>query len=362
MPRIPAVLKRCLLPAAGLFLSLAAPQPARSECTLSFLPIEESKYLLTGKGCEEALSLNVTVDYDTSYLFAPEATAMGVSLVEDEPGAAAAPGSLRLHILNLDQSGALEATIFFRKRGEYPAVINFVTAEVAYRSGGVSPVQIDMAAPVNLPEEEVAGKPADEAPTVAEKPLHELLAAGGDPPPAMGASEAPPPRSKAVFERFREYSGARTFAALKALFDGVDPCCSQEPPVLVADGRKTAQVLLSGVETAAASPRFTLNGGSLVSARRSSDEEWIVVVRPDRYAWEVRLNATFANAAIDFPVTVVPPIEIPRRQLAMITPKSYPARLQSFLSGNRGWPKYPVWLLEYLFTANYLAARQETER
>jgi len=361
MSRISAALRRCL-PAAGLLLHLAAPQPARSECALSFLPIEESKYLLKGEGCEEAASVSITVDYDTAYLFAPEATVMGGSFPEEYRTALQTPGSLQLRILNEERSAALEATLYFQKRGDYPAVINFVTAEVADLSGAVSPVQVEMAAPANLPEEEVPGKPAGQTPSVAQEPLHELLKAGDQPPPASNASKAPPPGGKTVLERFREYSGTRTFAALKALFEGGDPCCSQTPPILVADGRKTARIVLSGVETAAGPPRFTVSGGSLVSARRSSDEEWVVVVRPDRYAWEVRLNAIFANAVIDLPLAVVPPIEIPRRQLAQINAKTFPARLQSFVSSYKGVSKYPVWLREYLFTANCLAARAGRER
>lgn len=362
MSRASAVLKRCLLPAAGLFLYLADPAPARSECALSFLPIEESKYLLQGKGCEEAASLTFTVDYDTAYLFAPEATVMGGRFPEEFRTAQQTPGSLKLQILNEERSAVLEATLYFQKRGDYPAVINFVTAELTDVSGAVSAAQVEMAAPANVPEEEPAGKPAADAPAGAEEPLLELLKAGDEPPPVVSASEPTRPGSKAVLERFREYRGTKSFAALRALFEGVDPCCGQTPPILVADGRKTAQVVVAGVETAAGASRFTVKGGSLVSARRSGDEEWTVVVRPDRNAWDVRVKAVFANAAIDFPLTVVPPIVFPRRQLGQINAKTFPALLQSFVSSYRRVSNYPVWLREYLFTAHCLAARPENGR
>ena len=352
-----SIAKRCFFVAIGMLLYLVDPLPACAESSLTFFPIEESKYLLKGEGFEGVAALTFTVDYDTAYLFAPDVSVMGGRLLEEDCGAS--PGNLQLHVLNEDHNAVLEATIYFQKRGEYPPVINFVTAEVADLSGGVRPVPVHMEAPVNLPEDEevpAAADPTDVAALPSPESDAETLARELGVPPAVT------PKTKAVFERFRDFSGTRSLAAFRELFYDVDPCCRQTPSVLIADGRRTARIVISGVEDGDGPPLFTVSGGGLVSAKRgSNDEEWIVVVRPHQGWWDVRVNATFANAALDFPLTVTPALEMPSRKPVQITDKTFMLRLRSFLSGKPGNvpSEYPVWLLEYLFTANHLAALEE---
>ncbi|HBA88149.1 MAG TPA: hypothetical protein DCZ75_09250 [Geobacter sp.] len=363
MWRLSPVSKRSFLVAIGMLVYLVNPLLAGAECSLSFLPIEESKYLLKGEGFDGVAALTFTVDYDTAYLFAPDVTVMGGNLLEQDRGASAPPGKLRLHILNQDRNAAFEATIFFQKRGDYPPVINFVTAEATDPSGAVSPVPVQMAAPVNLPQEEVpaATSPPNDAPPSSQEEAAELLRRELGVPRTESAPPAAPQKTKAVFERFRDFSGGKSLAAFRELFADVDVCCRQTPSIVIADGKRTARVAISGVEAGDGPPAFTVRGGMLVSAQRGSDgEEWIVVVQPFENWWDVSLSATFANAVVDFPLTVTPAIGIPRGKLAQIKEKSYMLRLQSFLAGKPGkaLSKYPLWLREYLYTANYLAARE----
>jgi len=363
MWRLSPVSKRSFLVAIGMLVYLVNPLLARAECSLTFTPIEESKYLLKGEGFDEAAALTFTVDYDTAYLFAPDVTVMGGNLLEEDRGASTPPGKLQLHILNQDHNAVFEATIFFQKRGDYPPVINFVTAEVTDPSGAVSPVPVQMAAPVNLPQEEVpaATNPASDAPSPAQEMDLELLGRELGVPQTEGAPPPVAPKTKAVFERFRDFSGGKSLAAFRELFADADSACRQTPSIVIADGRRTARVVISGVEAGDGAPSFTVRGGVLVSARRGGkDEEWIVVVQPFENWWDVSLSATFANAVVDFPLTVTPAIAIPRRKLAQIKERTYMLRLQSFLAGKPGkaLSKYPLWLREYLYTANYLAARE----
>lgn len=366
MRRLPSMPKRCFLVTIGTLLCLANPLLCRAECSLTFTPIEESKYLLKGEGCEEIAELSFTVDYDTAYLFAPDVTVMGGRLMEEDRGASTPPGKLQLHHLNENHEPLFEATIFFQKRGDYPPVINFVTAEVVDRSGEVRPVQVEMAAPVNTPqdgENPAAAKPADDPASSrdadAETLARELGGAQGEDTPPV------PAPAQAVFERFRDFTGKKSFAALRELFYGVDPCCRQVPAVVVADGRRTARVVISGVEVGDRAPLFSVSGGTLVSAQRGGhDEEWIVVVQPYQNWWDVRVRAVFANSVLDFPLTATPAIGIPRRTLAQIKDSDFMLRLQGFLAGKpgKGKPAYPAWFREYLFTANCLAAQEGQKR
>lgn len=385
MQRLSANTLNLILTCICCLLYLVIPAASTAEISLSFIPIEEAKYLLRGEGCEGATSFNFAVDYDTTYLSAPEVTVMGGRLPEGDRGASTPPGNLQLHILNEDHNAVFEATVFFLKRGDYPPVINFVTAEVADLSGAVRPVSVAMMTPVNSPQSEevpvVTNPVRDQA-----APSPEGVAVGSIwengvtanslppavPPTSVPAMTAPPvtqvdsepetPQKKAVAELFRDFSGGKSLAAFTALFAADDPCCRQIPPVVIADGRRTVRVFISGKEGGEVAPLFTVSGGRLVSAERDREKkEWITTVQPDENEWDVRLRSAGANGIFDYPLIVAPAINVPLRKLVGLDEKSFMPRLQSFLAGKpaKGTAKSPVWLREYLFTANYLAARGE---
>jgi hypothetical protein len=127
---------------------LAAATPSRADVVISFIPTEEAKFLIKGNGLEGIASVTLTVDYDTTYLSAPEVTVMGGKLGEGGLGNAP-PGRLNLNILNNEHSSTFEACIFFQKQGDYPAVINFVTAEVTDLGGRLQPAAVAMMANPN---------------------------------------------------------------------------------------------------------------------------------------------------------------------------------------------------------------------
>lgn len=140
-----------MLVASVMFVSvLALPIFSYAGVTLQFIPIEEAKFLVRGVGWQHGTSVNLTIDYDTSYLTAPEATAMGGGLYA-QSGSGAAPGRLQLTILNEEHSPAFEVCIFFQKQGAYPAIINFVTAQMTDITGAQQPVPVVMRANPNIP-------------------------------------------------------------------------------------------------------------------------------------------------------------------------------------------------------------------
>ncbi len=386
MRRLPSISKRWFLAAICMLLCLVTPAPSRAENPLTFIPIEESKYLLKGEGFEGIAAITFTVDYDTTYLFDPQVTVMGGKLLEEDRGATSPPGNLQLHILNEDHNAFFEATIYFQKRGDYPAVINFVTAEVTDRSGALRPIPVTMVAPppsMNEPKPaEAAPAPTSPSPEVgAETLAYELGAPPDGPSPAKpaactpAAASPPVPQTdsvrttpaklkKTVAERFREFSGENSLAAFTALFSGADPRCRQTPPVVIADGRRTARVVISGVEEGTGAPHFTVSDGRLISVERGMKKEWILVVQPFDKAWNVRVSRTGAGETIDFPLIAATAIDIPPHKLAKLNEKTFMLRLRSFLAEKpaRGKPKSPLWLREYVFTANYLAARGVRKR
>lgn len=352
--------KRCFPAAVFTLLCLVTPAPGRAECSLTFLPMEESKYLLKGEGCEGVAAVNVTVDYDSTDPSPPKVEVMGGRLLEEDSERGSSPGSLQVRIEREDPgAGYFEACVYFHEIAAYPAVINFVTAEIADMSDDLRPVLVEMVPPVpgmNDPD-----------------PIEATPDTSSPPPGAAETEQVPPvamePDGKAVFERFRDFTGEKSLPAFTALFSRVDPCCRQAPPVVITDGRQRAQVVIGGTEEGRGmrmkdgAPLLTVSGGRLISVKRGSEEGWIATIQPYENWWDVRVSYTASDEAIDFPLTVAPPIEISPGQLAAIDERTFLPRLRSFLDETgKEEPKVAVWFREYLFTANYLATQEERER
>ena len=164
-------LLRMLLACFWCLSILAVPVTSRADIALSFMPTEEAKFLIKGEGYEGIVTLKLTVDYDTAYLSAPAVTVMGGNLLQGAP-LDQSPGRLQLTIQTEAQSPVFEACLFFQKRGEFPAVINFVTAEATLPDGAQQPLAVVMLANPNLPQQ---GPPESVVGLVAANP--ELQAA-----------------------------------------------------------------------------------------------------------------------------------------------------------------------------------------
>jgi hypothetical protein len=120
---------------------MISPNRAPAELTISFTPIEEAKFLFKGADWADTDSVQLTVAYDTTYLTAPEATIMG-GIIQHTTIQSAEPGRLQLRVRSDGLSPNFEICIFFQKLGEYPAVINFVTAEATSLTGIVHHVPV----------------------------------------------------------------------------------------------------------------------------------------------------------------------------------------------------------------------------
>ena len=141
--------RRLLLLAWFWFISI--PAVSQAELSLSFTPIEEAKFLIKGTGWEEDAFLKLAIDYDATYLITPEATIMG-GILQKGSRLDATPGQVQLKVINDGQSPNFEVCIFFQKQGEYPAVINFVTAEATGPTGIRHSVPVAMKANPNTPQ------------------------------------------------------------------------------------------------------------------------------------------------------------------------------------------------------------------
>lgn len=358
MWRLLSLPKRWFPAAAVMLVYLVTPVLSRAECSLTFLPMEESIYLLRGTGCEGIAAVDFALGYNSAGL-SPRVDVMGGRLQEDNDEISS-PGNLHGRIVR-DNPGAgyFEVTVYFQEGADYPPVVYFVTAEIADMSDDLRPVLVKMVPPVpgmNDPD-----------------PIKATPDTSSPPPGAPETEQVPPvamePDGKAVFERFRDFTGEKNLPAFTALFSRVDPSCRQAPPVVITDGRQRAQVVVGGTEEGRnmrmkdGVPLLTVSGGRLISVKRGSEEGWIATIQPYENWWDVRVSYTVSDEAIDFPLTVAPPIEISPGQLAEIDERTFLARLRSFLDETgKEEPKVAVWFREYLFTANYFAMQEERER
>ncbi len=164
-----------LMQVLALVLFLVWPATAPAGTTVSFLPIEEAKFLVKAEDLADVAKLVATIEYDTTYLARPEATVSGGRLLE-AAGIETSPGRLRLEMIPDPGSTQIEACVFFQKLGDYPAVINFVTAEIIDHAGQELTAPVAMLPALNAP-----------IPPVAEETTIS---------PAPAAQDAPPPEDQ----------------------------------------------------------------------------------------------------------------------------------------------------------------------
>ncbi len=73
-------------------------------------------------------------------------------------------------------------------------------------------------------------------------------------------------RKESVLDRFRAFSGKKTLTALEGLFTRWDPVFSQNPAVVLSDGKTIARITLRLQGRAGDPPIFSISGGHCVSA------------------------------------------------------------------------------------------------
>lgn len=167
---------------------------------------------------------------------------------------------------------------------------------------------------------------------------------------------------KGIAERFKHYNGSKSLSTLAKLFDKqIAQNVRQEPPVLTSDGKNKATLTVDLPSRITSSTNFAVNGGTLVSYKQEKQIKgrWIVTVQPNSGSNSTSLTIIAGAEEFEYPLTVVQPIKT------------------SLTVDEKGWIKFnkevgtaaaPLhdfngdgvrdYLDEYIFVANYLAARK----
>lgn len=201
-------------------------------------------------------------------------------------------------------------------------------------------------------------------------PLIALPVLAGSPlPPPVAAVTAPPPQADpaaqhtevpapavSVLERFRTYTGPRTPAALKALFDApVAADALQQPAIALSDGAATVVISVAAGTPDSRAPNVAFSGAQLISLTRGTAAGWNIEALPAAGTLKASLILLTGSGTREIPLTVAP--TLPRE--TDLSEPGFAAFLRA--AGSAPPPEFDLngdgrrdYVDEYIFTANYL--------
>jgi hypothetical protein len=174
------------------------------------------------------------------------------------------------------------------------------------------------------------------------------------------------PQARSILEQFRLFKGERTRKNLIALFNSA-PGASfrQDPPIFLADGKGSVRVTISRVAPGKV-PSFTFRSARCVSFRKVSETEWLVEAKPDKGVLKAGIMLLDDGKPREIPLTVarkarvdlINPGKVSEADFALFLKQRGTKRAPRFDLNGDGKRDYQD---DYIFTANYLFARESEE-
>jgi hypothetical protein len=165
---------------------------------------------------------------------------------------------------------------------------------------------------------------------------------------------------KSVLDRFKQYRGERTAKAFLSLFEQDEANgFTQDPPVALSDGKSVVKIRFVVPASGNTAPDFALRGAHLISVKKDEERSntWVIEARPEKGEYAASLIVSQGSISLEYPLTLAPKIEPGQNKAGTITDEDF----NLYLSGKRrdvsgdGKRDY---LDDYIFTANYIAARK----
>ncbi len=204
-----------------------------------------------------------------------------------------------------------------------------------------------------VPESQTVVQPQTPAASVQPAKVPDLAPAAIEPEIAVAA----PVQTNyiGIAERFRVYQGARTPAAMVALFQKpITDSVRQEPAIVVNDGKSGFKLLLALASGSMTAPNFALTGAKLVSLKNAGGPgRWLVEATPQKNAQKVSVTIVTGGSFIEYPVTSVLPVAAISGKEADFTDflKDSGAKVPRFDFNGDGRHDY---LDDYIYTAHYV--------
>lgn len=115
-------------------------------------------------------------------------------------------------------------------------------------------------------------------------------------------------RLESVLERFRGYSGKRTFEALDRLFKRANNVFTQDPPVLLSDGSASLRLMVRLPQRAERAPQFFISEARCSSLKIDRNAgAWVLEIVPKEGSMTASVTVLAGMEMIDFPLAVAPP-------------------------------------------------------
>jgi hypothetical protein len=240
-----------------------------------------------------------------------------------------------------------------------PAIVGIVVpasgASIPEAQGSV-PSTSQPAAEVQQPVRDAAAPPE----SVKEAPKETVVAKAVEP-------ERKKVMLPGVLERFKEFKGEKTPAALMALFSVQDKGLKQDPPIVLSNGKALVTIVLE-LDSKGESNNFLLDGVSLVSLKNKEKNSWLVELLPDLRTYEATISVPRKDRVDVLPLTIAPPMDV---NIDSSASRLTEADFKLFLK-DKGTDKAPRFDLnrdgrrdyidDFIFTANYLVQRDSPDK
>ncbi len=162
-----------------------------------------------------------------------------------------------------------------------------------------------------------------------------------------------------VLDRFRLYKGNKDLSALEKLFEkrATQPF-NQEPAVILSDGKSKVVLIVDITKKSSSSPKFAVNGGTLVSFKQDTQNKnrWVVEVLPETGAAKVSVTIIAGSDESEFPLTVAPvaktSLTLDERGWGVFLKETGKAKAPLHDLNKDGVRDY---MDEFIFVANYLS-------
>lgn len=162
-----------------------------------------------------------------------------------------------------------------------------------------------------------------------------------------------------VLKRFMNFKGKRGGKALLALFDrSPGEGFLQDPAVVLSDGKTPVRISFS-LAGGGEAPDVALSDAKLLRVAREA-ENWVITALPGEGSFDASLIVKLDGRIFEYPLVVAPPVNLGKG----VNEKDFLPELDRFLFDRIGPAKgenhsIRYALLEYVFTANYLADLQK---
>lgn len=312
----------------------------------------EQSGAINGSGMDGVAGIDLTISYDTSLLVISSPPATKGPLVSNSLFTAntPSPGTIRIAVVSsspFSSSGQIAAIRFASNAGK--GGIKSISATTIDSNGKQMPVQASVGASntsdaSTSPTTSTATTPGyigtvlmqtDTQQTKTEPPVPEeekVIAPESTPQQPTEPDIAEPTQTatankvpveektegskqttvfKGIVDRMKSYKGDKSLPILAALFrKEISKFISQEPAVVLSDGKSKIKIIVDLPTHIATSPNFAMNEATLLSVKREAgnNRRWTIEALPEKNAWKSTLVIIAGDEDFEYPLTVAPSV------------------------------------------------------